>query len=78
MEIQIMGRNRDFCELFDISEEIKCPRCKMKTHSGLDEYDIDCYKPFAKDGIMNFEILCGHCEYKFNFKIKIEIIGGKK
>jgi len=72
-----MGRNRDFCELFGIDNQVVCPRCNRKTYSGLDEYDIDCSEPFAKDGIMSFDITCEECEYEFKFKVKIEILESK-
>jgi hypothetical protein len=52
-------------------------RCRRKTYSGLDEYDIDCNEPFAKDGVMSFNIQCEECDYEFKFKVKIEILGSK-
>lgn len=71
-----MGHNIDFCELLGLPEKIICPRCRRETHSGFDEYDIDCGSPEASknNGVIVLNCYCEICEFEFETKIKSELV----
>lgn len=67
-----MGHNIDLKWLLGLPDYVRCPKCKEKTKSGFDEYDIDCGEPNANNkGFMELDIQCDHCEEDFAFRIQI-------
>ena len=66
-----MGHNIDLKWLLGLPDYVRCPKCKEKTKTWFDEYDIDCGEPQAKNGFMTLDIQCDHCEKEIEFKVQI-------
>ena len=72
-----MGRNIDLEDLLGLTEYVRCPKCKEMTRSGFEEYDIDCGKPEAKDGIMTLDVQCDHCEEEIEVEVSVKQVGAE-
>ena len=67
----IMGHNVDLQTLMGLPEKIKCDECNNMVDSFFDDYDIDCGKPNAKDGIMTLDVQCSVCEKEIEYPVEI-------
>lgn len=72
-----MGHNVNFCSMCGAPEEVECPRCRRKTRTGLDDYDIDCNyggqgNDIDTDSNWVLTTSCGTCEYEFQIELKIK------
>ena len=67
-----MGHNIDLQNLMGLPEYVRCPKCKEKTKTWFDEYDIDCGEPQAKEGVMHLDVQCAHCEENFEYTVEVK------
>jgi len=63
----VMGLNLDLAEMLGLPEEVTCPKCRRKTPSYLDDYDIECGNPFPEPGRFSFSMYCQHCDHEWQF-----------
>jgi len=59
--------------MYNLPEELECPKCRNHTPQYLDEYDIDCGETFEGNGVVSLSCYCGICEHEWKYRFKVTI-----